>query len=146
MLVPPTKKLMLSPRRHGGVLAGFLYLALCDFALRVWGLRGIYWLLKRNSAFQRQLYAVDQVKYLCHSIDAAASLYLFTAWCLTKSAAAVLLLRQYGIPSTLVLGVRKLPFRAHAWVEFKGAAIYPESAVSEYRVIDRITSVRGAET
>jgi hypothetical protein len=43
--------------------------------------------------------------------------------CLTRSLVLVQLLARRGIASTLVIGVKADPFRAHAWVEHDGKAL-----------------------
>jgi hypothetical protein len=54
---------------------------------------------------------------LCEAVGAASVYYIRRVHCLQKAAAAVCLLRAHGIPAELVVGIHRLPFEAHAWVE-----------------------------
>ena len=40
--------------------------------------------------------------------------------CLPRALAIFVLLRRWGIPATLHIGVKRFPFGAHAWVECMG--------------------------
>jgi hypothetical protein len=64
-------------------------------------------------------------------VDAAAGLYFKRAWCLQRSAAAACLLRLHGFPAELVIGVRRMPFLAHAWVEIDGAVVNDDPRVRD---------------
>lgn len=74
----------------------------------------------------------------CQAIERASQFWPFPLLCLRRAAAAVCLLRLYGVPAELVIGINLLPFAAHAWAEVDGNAVV-ESAPSEYRykVVDR---------
>jgi hypothetical protein len=75
---------------------------------------------------------------VCDAIDAAAVHYFHRVLCLQSAAAAVCLLRFYGIPAALVIGVRRLPFEAHAWVEVEGQVVLNDrSGLSRYHTIAR---------
>lgn len=72
------------------------------------------------------------------AVDRACVLYFKPVQCLQRSAATVCLLRQLGAPARLVVGVRHLPFQAHAWVEVEGRVINDKQSVVEtYAVLDR---------
>jgi hypothetical protein len=48
-------------------------------------------------------------------------------------------LRAFGIPATLVIGARRLPFQAHAWAEVNGRVVNDsDSGVQLYGVLDRL--------
>jgi hypothetical protein len=75
---------------------------------------------------------------VCDAIDAASAHYVHRVLCLQSAAAAVCLLRFYGIPAALVIGVRRLPFEAHAWVEVDGEVVLNDrSGLSRYQTIAR---------
>ena len=58
--------------------------------------------------------------------------------CLQRSAALTCLLRCHGIPAHMVIGVQKLPFKGHAWVEVGGEVVNDKEYVPEmYAVLDR---------
>jgi len=75
----------------------------------------------------------------CRALNVACVLYFKEVQCLQRSAALVCLLRDLGIPATLVIGAQQLPFRAHAWVEVNRRVINDSlSAVELYGVLDRL--------
>lgn len=77
-------------------------------------------------------------KRTCAAVDRAATYYFKRAWCLQRSAATVCLLRLRGVPAELVIGARKMPFAAHAWVEVDGRVLNNHSIVQEqYTVLER---------
>jgi hypothetical protein len=75
---------------------------------------------------------------ICYAIDLACIWYWKHVLCLQRSAAAVCLLRDYGIPAELVIGAQHIPFQAHAWVEVDGRVANDNSYMKEiYAVLDR---------
>jgi hypothetical protein len=73
------------------------------------------------------------------AIERACVWYPKTSLCLPRSAVATCLLRDAGIPAQLVVGVQKIPFKAHAWVEVAGRVVNDKPEVqSEYMVMDRL--------
>jgi hypothetical protein len=73
------------------------------------------------------------------AIARAAVWYPRTVRCLPRSAAATWLLRWLGQPAVLVIGIRTMPFYAHAWVELEGRVVNDLAEVSAlYPAIDRI--------
>ena len=60
---------------------------------------------------------------LCRAMDLACVLYPHRVLCLQRSAATTVLLRRNGIPADLVVGVKHIPFRSHAWVEVDGVIV-----------------------
>jgi hypothetical protein len=120
------------------VFLAFFFLLLFEFVLRIGGLPTIYWVIKKMPGPKRRLSAIEDVKGLCQALDVANRLYFRAPFCLQKSASAVCLLRIFGAYATLVIGVRKVPFRAHAWVELGGVPVYQQKAISEYLVLDRV--------
>jgi hypothetical protein len=73
------------------------------------------------------------------AIERACVWYPKTSLCLPRSAVATCLLRDAGIPAQLVIGVQKIPFKAHAWVEVAGRVVNDKPEVqSEYMVMDRL--------
>lgn len=72
------------------------------------------------------------------AVDRAAIWYPRQALCLPRSAAATWMLRRRGVPAVFVIGVRKLPFYAHAWVEVGGRVVNDAPSVAEkYPAIER---------
>jgi len=57
------------------------------------------------------------------AVAAAAAFYPRRAICLEQSLVLYRLLRRRGQPARLRVGVRPMPFAAHAWVECAGAPV-----------------------
>lgn len=75
---------------------------------------------------------------ICRAVDVACVLYFKEVLCLQRSAAAACLLRKFGIPGELVIGVQQWPFRAHAWVEVEGRIANDKPYIADiYGVMDR---------
>lgn len=75
---------------------------------------------------------------VCRAVDVACVLYFKEVLCLQRSAATTCLLREYGIPAEMVIGVQQWPFRAHAWVEVEGRIANDKPYIAEiYGVMDR---------
>jgi hypothetical protein len=75
---------------------------------------------------------------ICHAIDVAAALYFKNVLCLQRSAATARLLKKYGFPAEMVIGVQQLPFLAHAWVEVNGRVVNDKPYMAEiYSVLAR---------
>ena len=58
-----------------------------------------------------------QVSRACAAVERARVYYVKRAWCLQSAAAATCFARLVGARAELVIGVRHIPFYAHAWVE-----------------------------
>lgn len=75
---------------------------------------------------------------VCRAIDLACIWYFKEVQCLQRSVVTACLLRNYGIPAHLVIGVRHTPFKAHAWVEVEAEVINDKPYVTQlYVVVDR---------
>ena len=78
------------------------------------------------------------VAEISDAVDLASIWYPKQVLCLQRSAATACLLKHYGHPAQMVLGVRMAPFRAHAWVEVDGRVVNDKPYVPEmYAVLDR---------
>ena len=74
----------------------------------------------------------------CRAIDWACVWYPKQVMCLQRSSATTCLLRAYGARTEMVIGVQRLPFKAHAWVEVDGRVVSDTSYTPEmYAVLDR---------
>jgi hypothetical protein len=69
---------------------------------------------------------------ICEAVDTAAAFYFKRAWCLQRSAAQACLLRTRGLPARLVIGVHRVPFLAHAWVELDGRVVNDDPRVRRF--------------
>ncbi len=133
------------PSTEGGMLGNTLW---CLLALLTLVYMDLLLLLARFPRFYRRLELPPRVlrrspaaspEQIALAVDRAARFYFKRAWCLQRSAACVLLERRQGYPARLVLGVRVLPFEAHAWAELGGRPINEQPEVVErYLVLDRV--------
>jgi len=75
---------------------------------------------------------------ICAAVGRACSYYPRTAACFQRSAAAAWMLRRSGVCAELVIGVKKLPFKSHAWVEVNGIVVNDNPRLKEtYLTLDR---------
>lgn len=81
----------------------------------------------------------SKVNKLLYLIDTACAFYPTRAECLHRSFIAFRFLRQnFGIPVELVIGVKKFPFSAHAWLLYNGVNINEsEEYTSQFNIILR---------
>lgn len=74
---------------------------------------------------------------ICRTIDVVCVWYPKRVLCLQRTAATASLLRQFGLPALMVIGVQTLPFKAHAWVEVDGQVLNDKSYSRDmYTVLD----------
>jgi len=75
---------------------------------------------------------------ICKAVSIACIWYPKQVFCLQRSATATKLLRRHGIPAQMVIGAKRMPLRAHAWVELEGRVINDKPEVqADYLVMDR---------
>lgn len=76
---------------------------------------------------------------ICAAMDSARVLYPRHVRCLQSAAAAGVLLRLMNVNAEMVIGVRRVPFAAHAWVELEGEIVMNDRPrLSQlYTVIER---------
>ena len=72
---------------------------------------------------------------ICAAVDTACIWYWKEVLCLQRSAASACLLRRYGIPAQMMIGIQKIPFRAHAWVEVEGRIVNDKPYMRELYVV-----------
>jgi Transglutaminase-like superfamily/Coenzyme PQQ synthesis protein D (PqqD) len=119
-------------------LGAWVRLAFVDLLLKTRGFDALSTWLERRAPARRNAGA-HEVATVCAAVDRAARFYPKRAWCLQRSAATAAWLRARGCPAELVVGVKPLPFMAHAWVELDGKVVNDVPQVKRrYEVIDRI--------
>jgi hypothetical protein len=106
------------------IKAGAL-LIVARLALLVLGFRRTAAVFHRLSGGVRRRPSIEppRVHSTTYAISLAASLIPSRMLCLERSLALYYSLRRDGIPAKLRLGVRALPFGAHAWVELLGSPV-----------------------
>jgi hypothetical protein len=92
----------------------------------------------RNCATAAAAPSPEILDRICRAVDIACVCYPRLVLCLQRSAATTCLLRVHGVPAQMVMGVQRLPFKAHAWVEVDGRVVNDKSYTPElYAVLDR---------
>jgi Transglutaminase-like superfamily len=100
-------------------------------------LDGIHGGIRQTSVADRKPEHGD-VERICRAVSIACIWYPKQVFCLQRSAAATKLLRRHGIPAEMVIGAKRLPLRAHAWVEVEGRVVNDKPEVqTDYLVMDR---------
>lgn len=80
----------------------------------------------------------DAAEQICAAVDMACIWYWKEVLCLQRSAATACLLKQFGVPAEMVIGVQQLPFRSHAWVEVDGKVVSDKPYMREmYAVVEK---------
>jgi hypothetical protein len=114
-----------TPREAARAAAGWLLLAFADLAVKAAGFHRFYrmverWPTRGSVPPERRRARAEEI---CTAVDRARTAYFKHAWCLQRAAASVIYLRLCGVRGELVIGVRKIPFQAHAWTEVDGAVV-----------------------
>lgn len=113
-----------------GVIRFERYISHRDFA-------GLYEKVRACATKQTDV-SLGTVARVCSAVDLACVLYWKEVQCLQRSAVATYMLKRKGIPARMIIGVRQLPFRAHAWVEVDGHVVNDRPYVREmYTVLDQ---------
>ena len=126
-------------RQKAEIIIAFVGLVFIDIVLKIIGFRTFYNVMKRWPTLRRRPQDHSQIWRICSAVDRAANFYFKHAWCLQRSAVGVCLLRLRGFPAELVIGARKTPFYAHAWVEMNGKVLNDdeETIRSLFAVLER---------
>ena len=123
-------------------LFSWLVFLIVDLAIVFRGFPGVHRLVGAIRVRSRTSSAVDRegvIAAVNDAVDRAAVWYPRTMLCLPRSVVATWLLRRYGVPAVMVIGVRKMPFYAHAWVEVDGRVVNDVPKVQTlYPPIDRL--------
>jgi hypothetical protein len=120
------------------ITVAYVGLLVADIILRFAGFSLFHRAVRRCPT--RSLKSLDRavVRSVCSAVDAAALYYLKEVLCLQRSAVVACLLRMRGLPAQLVIGCRKAPFLAHAWVEVNGDVVDGEEPTEgKFYVLER---------
>lgn len=114
---------MSTPRLPGAPRA-FAMITLFDAMLRLRGLQPALKLARRLGAqAPTRAWQGEWTELVARRVALAAAFYPRRALCLEQSLALFVTLRRAGAPAVLRIGVRPVPFAAHAWVELNGQAV-----------------------
>jgi hypothetical protein len=82
--------------------------------------------------------AEGTAQQICSAVDMACIWYWKEVLCLQRSAVTACLLKRHGVPARMMIGARRMPFGAHAWVEAFGRVVNDKPYVREmYAVLDQ---------
>jgi hypothetical protein len=105
------------------VVFAWIGLALFDLVLSLTSLKTLCACVRRWPTRRRHPSDPQRVMRACSAVERACVWYPKKAVCLQRSAVTTCLLRAQGLPARMTLGVRPMPFMAHAWVEVEGAVV-----------------------
>lgn len=105
------------------VLAASLGLAVFDLILYTTGLKTLCMLVKAWPLRRQRSSESLTTGQICSSVQLACVWYPKRALCLQRSAVTTCLLKIYGVTASMVVGIRPMPFMAHAWVESEGNVV-----------------------
>lgn len=81
---------------------------------------------------------------LLASVERAAAYFPREAHCLARAVVITRILRKWGAPAVLNIGVRTVPFSAHAWAELGDVPLGRDgSEAGNYRILDRVAPLQG---
>lgn len=104
-------------------IAAFLQLLTVDLMIRCGGFRNLHCLLKKWPIASPKSVKAKGVDRVCESVNRAGKVYFKQVFCLQRSVVLICLLRSCGISAAMVIACRKVPFKAHAWVEVDGKVV-----------------------
>lgn len=116
------------------VLRALLALALFDAILTLRNLESLCAVVE-SLAVRSQRRSVPQsraVDRVSAAVEQASVWYPKKSLCLQRSAVTTCLLRQDGVPAKMAVGIRSMPFLAHAWVEIEGEVVNDASRVKAF--------------
>lgn len=124
------------------VLGDLVWLPVVAGLLRAFGYVKTHDLLLRFTKTDTSAVGDQQmIERLSRSVGLAARILPGRYRCLSKSMLLVWMLRQRGVPATLVIGIRRQEqhLSSHAWVEHRGLPVNERAEVcAGFTVIDKI--------
>ena len=119
------------------ILKAYLMLMLFDHHIKNGHFAALYKKV-RNYPTTKETVPPDAVGRVSSAVNIACIWYWKEVLCLQRSAVTACLLKRQGVPAQMVIGVQRMPFKAHAWVEVEGTVINDKVYTSEmYVVLDR---------
>jgi hypothetical protein len=114
------------------VVSAFLGLTLFDLVLSCFSMKTMCrtvksWRVRKSSREQ-----IEIISEVCNAVQKACVWFPHKAVCLQRSAVTSCMLRSYGIDAKMVVGVRPMPFLAHAWTEVNDAVVNDRPQVKTF--------------
>lgn len=118
--------------------AALVLLTSVDVLLKVGGFNTLHELVKRWRLREVSSAATETIAVGCETVEQACIWHPKEKLCLQRSAVATCLLRSLGVPAEMVIGVHKMPFYGHSWVEVDGKVVNDHKNVQTFfHVISR---------
>ena len=118
--------------------AALILLTSVDALLKVGGFNTLHELVKRWKLRQLSPDTAEIIAGGCATVEKACIWHPKEKLCLQRSAVATCLLRSLGVPAEMVIGIHKMPFYGHSWVEVDGAVVNDHKNVQTFfQVISR---------
>lgn len=105
------------------VLSALFGLLVFDAVLSLFSLNSLCSRVKGWPVKRRKIANPNIIGQVCGAVDRACVWYPRRTLCLQRSAVTTCLLRNNGVSAQMMIGVRPMPFLAHAWVEADGSVI-----------------------
>jgi hypothetical protein len=112
--------------------AAVLMLTLADVMLKFGGFSTLHGTVKRWKFRQTRSHDSETIAKGCAVVEQACVWHPKQKLCLQRSAAVTCLLRSLGIPAEMVIGVHKMPFYGHSWVEVEGRVVNDHKNVQSF--------------
>ena len=112
--------------------AALILLTSVDALLKVGGFNTLHGIVKRWKLRQVSADAPGTIVDGCATVEKACVWHPKQKLCLQKSAVATCLLRSLGVPAEMVIGVHKMPFYGHSWVEVEGTVVNDHKNVQTF--------------
>src|SRR6266481_4563038 len=105
------------------VLGAFLGLSVFDMLLSLSSLKRLCVCVAAWPLRKQKKPSGETTGQICCAVQRACVWYPKRALCLQRSAVTACLLKSCGLPAQMVVGIRDMPFMAHAWVEVNDAVV-----------------------
>lgn len=112
--------------------AALILLTSMDAMLKVGGFNTLHDVVKRWKLRQLSSDATETIADGCATVEKACIWHPKEKLCLQRSAVATCLLRSLGVPAEMVIGVHKMPFYGHSWVEVDGTVVNDHKNVQTF--------------
>lgn len=107
----------------------FFALVAFEVVLKFRGFGGLFEIVERWPLARRNMFPSVRARQICAGVDRARVWYPKKVFCFQHSAVISCLLRRQGFPAVMVVGGRRIPFYAHAWVEVGTTVVNDDQAV-----------------
>lgn len=141
------REVVATGRPRAPVLTAWYHLLQTAYALSTKSLAQVHDEYARLPVIHRSFADTDKSRLLDQSLSAFSTAENFfinrraPKDCLPRSLALFRFLRSMGLAAEHCIGVRRVPFEAHAWVEFRNQAVLDNpSRLSTFSVIVRISA------